>query len=176
MNIKKLGYKIQRSLGREADLVLQRLKANPLQYIYIPGVILCAVLAWSFSSSQKVPLSSDRPNLDTYIPEGFVLVPIEVKNYESLDLVIGKFGVVDLYQSSEDSKTNPKAIAKAIKIVRSPIDPSRFAVLSPEDEAHSIVKHPGPFQVTVQNPKEAETRFIKEKKKKGRRIIIGGEQ
>ncbi len=81
---------------------------------------------------------------------------------------------MDLYHTPQISSEKHLPIAKAIKIVRSPINPSLFAVLSPEEEAHRIVKHPGPFQVVVQNPKKMKMHFIKKQNKKlRRRIIIG---
>lgn len=151
--------------------LIQRIRKMPFYYLYIIGVIFSVGFTWVIHPREKTKQS--HQSLDTYIPEGFVLVPIEVQNYESLDLVIGKFGVVDLYQSSDVKSERPKPIAKAIKILRSPMNPSLFAVLAPDDQAHIIVKHPGPFQVVVQNPKQVGTNFMKERKKKSRRIIIG---
>ena len=153
----------------------QQIRKMPSYYIYIIGAIFSIGFTWVIIPDSQKEVSNIPKSLDTYIPEGFVLVPIEVKNYESLDLVIGKFGVVDLYQSF-GAKKKPKPIAKAIKILRSPMNPSMFAVLAPDNQAHIIVKHPGPFQVVVQNPKQVGTDFVKEKNKKSRRIIVGDSQ
>lgn len=160
------------------NALVQWIKKQPFYYFYLIGIIFSIGFTWALIPPPQRENPQSPLSLDTYIPEGFVLVPIEVQNYESLDLVIGKFGVVDLYQSS-DTKTGAKAgklkpIAKAIKILRSPMNPSLFAVLAPDDQAHIIVKHPGPFQVVVQNPKQRGTDFVKEPTKKTRRIIIGG--
>lgn len=88
----------------------------------------------------------------TSIPAGYVLVPIEVANYESLDSILGQFGVVDLYVPSLDSRTPPRKVAERIKILRAPLNPSHFAVLAPEDKSASLVTHEGSFVVAVQNP------------------------
>ena len=59
-------------------------------------------LIWDQKSSGESQASA-RPEPEsvedaaTYIPDGFVLVPIEVANFESLDSILGKFGVVDLF-------------------------------------------------------------------------------
>lgn len=110
-------------------------------------------------------------NADTYIPEGFVLVPIEIKNIESLDALIGSHGVVDLFSYYEDPNIKPKKIANNIKIIRAPLDKNQFAVLSPEDEATKLIKYKGLFYVVIQNPKKQKTKFYK-KKEKINRIFI----
>ena len=43
------------------------------------------------------PLQSKKQDsMDVFIPKGETLVPIKVANYESLDQIIGQYGVVDL--------------------------------------------------------------------------------
>lgn len=89
--------------------------------------------------------------IDTFIPDGYVLLPIEVQNLESLDSLIGQYGVVDLYSPGE-----PTAVAKGLKIVRSPKDPSEFSVLVPEAESATLIRaETKPFLVVVQNPSNA---------------------
>jgi hypothetical protein len=95
----------------------------------------------------------------TYIPAGFVLVPIEVENYEALDSILGKFGVVDLYKPSERPGRPPRKVASHVKILRAPLNPSHFAVLAPEDESQSLVAYNGAFTVAVQNPRQSGTSF-----------------
>lgn len=88
--------------------------------------------------------------VDTYIPSGFVLVPITVQNLASLDSLVGQFGVVDLYVEGENA-----ALGRGLKLIRSPNDPAQFAVLVPENQAREIVRAGyKPFQVIVQNPKQ----------------------
>lgn len=97
--------------------------------------------------------AQSRPEeVSTLIPEGYVLVPIEVANYESLDSILGQFGVVDLYIPNENTRKPPIKIAERIKILRAPLNPSRFAVLAPESQSSKIVSIPGEIHVVVQNP------------------------
>ncbi len=100
---------------------------------------------------------------DTYIPSGFVLVPIEIQNIEGLDSILGQFGVVDLFQPALEGQNRGRLVARRLKILRAPLNPSHFAVLAPEHQASEIVRHVGPFFVVIQNPKETGTHFVKEK-------------
>ncbi len=114
-------------------------------------------------------------SIDTYIPRGFVLIPIEVKNLETLDSLLDTHGVVNIYSSIKNGFNEPqgfstKPIARRIKIIRSPKNPLKFAVLAPEDQSSQIVKAPSPFYVTIQNPK-LENLEIQKKTKPKRRII-----
>jgi hypothetical protein len=67
--------------------------------------------------------------VDTRIPKGFVLVPIEVRNYEALDSILGPFGIVDLYQGEARDGSDQRLIARDVRILRAPKNPSHFAVL-----------------------------------------------
>ncbi len=94
---------------------------------------------------------ADLNGLDTYIPTGFVLLPIEIQNLTSLDAIIGRFGVVDLYIPGES-----QAIARSIKIVRSPRNNEQFSILVPENQSGPLVKASvKPFFAIVQNPTKA---------------------
>lgn len=87
----------------------------------------------------------------TFIPEGFVLVPIELANFESLDSILGKFGIVDLYLPAESPRAQARKIATHVKILRAPLNPSHFAVLVREAESARLVTQIGPFIAVVQN-------------------------
>jgi hypothetical protein len=111
-------------------------------------------------SSQK-PKAENIESAATYIPEGFVLVPIEVANFESLDSILGKFGVVDLFVGSDDPKVKPRRIAERVKILRAPLNPEHFAVLVPDSESQNIVAYSGALTVVVQNPNSAGPSLVK---------------
>jgi hypothetical protein len=59
-------------------------------------------------------------------------------------------------------------VARRLKILRAPLNPSHFAVLAPENQAPEIVRHEGPFFAVIQNPKESGTRIVKEKPRRSR--------
>src|ERR1035437_10610139 len=82
-------------------------------------------LVFSFSSAPPQEGSKNpRAQVDTYIPKGFVLVPIEVQNYEALDSILGQFGVVDLFQSLSPENPGQHLIARNVRILRAPQNPS----------------------------------------------------
>jgi hypothetical protein len=92
-------------------------------------------------------------SVDTYIPQGFVLVPIEVSNADSLASLVGeKGGVVDLYLTSNEKQKGGLKIGSRLKILRAPLNPQQYAVLVKDSESSRILSHPGPFIAVVQNP------------------------
>lgn len=123
---------------------------------------------------QPAELVREEPiPIDTHIPRGYVLVPIEVQNYEALDSILGRFGWVDLFKTDTSIDSRPQQlVAKHVRILRAPQNPSQFAVLVPEDQAAKIVAHPGAFTVIVKRPQEGGTEFVKPVSAPPRRKII----
>ncbi len=106
------------------------------------------------------------------IPRGFVLVPIEVQNYEALDSILGRFGNVDLFQAGGESQ---KLVARNVRILRAPQNPSHFAILVTEDKAGEILKSGGVFTVIVKRPENDGTEFVNNEKTKRRKIVYEGD-
>jgi hypothetical protein len=98
---------------------------------------------------------------DTFIPEGFVLVPVEILNYESLDSILGRFGVVDLFAPGPEPGSVSRQVASRVRILRAPRNPNHFAILAPLEESANLVRHGGGLIAVVQNPKALGTRFEK---------------
>jgi hypothetical protein len=98
-------------------------------------------------------LQDPNEGIDLLIPAGQSLVPIEVANYETLDSLLGPYGVVDLFFVDPNQPGTGKKIASMVKILRAPKNPSHFAVLVSASMAPQILKFQGPFIVSVQNPK-----------------------
>lgn len=122
---------------------------------WVGAFALCglAALAWDARTSQGVEEAEEaREAADTMIPAGFALVPIEVSNFESLDSILGRTGVVDLFLPNADGRSRARRVAQRVRILRSPRDPSHFAVLVPASESHRLVSHAGAFFVAVQRP------------------------
>ena len=103
---------------------------------------------------------STADRADTHIPKGFVLVPIEARNYEALDSILGRFGTVDLYQGDAANGVKQRLVARNVRILRAPQNPSHFAVLIPEREAERVLAESGPFTVTVKRPGSDGTEFV----------------
>jgi hypothetical protein len=119
-----------------------------------------AAYYWDATAPASAPIHEPEPveSASTLIPAGFVLVPIEVANFESLDSILGKFGTVDLFIPTDDPKQKARKVAHRVRMLRAPLNPSRFAVLVRESESPRLVTHNGPFIVAVQNPKAVGTR------------------
>ncbi len=129
--------------------------------VFIASGFIAAI--WDYSRQDLHIESPSLPSPDTYIPPGFVLVPVELQNADALDSLIGGFGVVDLFQSGLESESKPRKVAAQVKILRAPLNPRHFAVLVPENEAPPLVKSSLPFFVVLQNPDSKNTTFPKKK-------------
>ncbi len=114
-------------------------------------------------------------SIDTHIPRGFVLVPIEVENYEALDSVLGNFGYVDLYRVTPSGSR--QAVGRNLRLLRAPRNPTHFAVLVRESQSSEILSHKGSYVVVVRRPGEG-TEFVNVNNtglKPRRKIIYGGQ-
>lgn len=142
-------------------------------FVYAGLVSLLPLLSFVLTKDKVVDTTRPKTltDVDTIIPRGFVLVPIEVKNYESLDSILGKFGVVDLFQPTSTDENKQILIAKNVRILRAPQNPTQFAVLISENESHRILKSGGIFTVVLKRPNANGMEFVKDPKKKT--IIYG---
>lgn len=123
----------------------------------------------------QIPDPKQPPeSIDTLIPTGSVLIPIEVENSESWT----RFSDTRELWTSIDRPGNRdlnRIVAKRLPILRAPLNPQQFAVLAPEEQAQVIVREPGPFWVVVQNPSRFGTQFERVRNKSPhRRIIVDG--
>lgn len=135
-------------------------------------VPIAAGIAFSYSKPPPERTANTRAEVDTYIPKGFVLVPIEVQNYEALDSILGQFGVVDLFQSASPENPGQHLVARNVRILRAPQNPSHFAILVQEGEVGIVLKNTGPFTVVVRRPEKNGTEFVKEDERPVLRTIV----
>lgn len=137
---------------------------------------LFSLIALNNDKSSKVSVKSKNTttewNMNTLIPEGFVLIPIQLFNAKSLNGLIGKWGWVSLYSSLIGK--NKKPIVSSIRIIRSPKNPNQFAVLSPENKSSLILEHTAPLVAVIQSTKikSKATRFNTKKIIKKNKILI----
>lgn len=115
--------------------------------------IALGILALVLPDKKEAPVATERTpvSADTFIPKGYVLVPIELVNANSLGSLVGEVGgVVDLYLPQP--KGPSRRIASKLKILRAPYNPDLYAVLVREQESGVILNYAGPFVAVVQNP------------------------
>lgn len=104
------------------------------------------------------------------IPLGFVMVPIELENYEAVSDLISSHGVVDLYYKPEYLSI-PHKFAQAVRAVR--LQTGRFSVLIPEDEVSFFLKSSLMFHAVVQNPNATGSRILRPRKKRSITVEVG---
>lgn len=153
--------------------ILQTFLQNRLNQLMVGASVLLLIITLVLKpdSSESAPSSASSPQADTYIPAGFVLIPLEIVNIESIKGLIGNYGVVDLFRISED-KQEPRLIARHVKLIRAPLDPDHFAVLVSENETSPILTGMGPIMAVIQNPQAESTQVFKSHKKISR-VIVG---
>lgn len=142
--------------------------------IFIVLALMSACLTQCGSAEKKsdgpTPVAEKPEEIATFIPKGQSLVPLEIANYQTLDSIFGPFGVVDLYVQDATATNFSRLVAKNIKLVRAPKNPSHFAALVPEKEIHRLMRYGGPFFAVVQNPNTTGTHFEKDKVRSRSRI------
>ena len=125
----------------------------------------------TLSSKQVSTISPEKEpssEVDTLIPLGFTLIPIEIKNLSQTSYLIGEYGVVTLFESNN----NKNPVAEGVRLIRSPLDSGHFAVLVPQNKSHVILNSKSPYYVTILNQKDYANKFNKPTYKK-RRIRTG---
>ncbi|MCB9072006.1 MAG: hypothetical protein H6623_00160 [Bdellovibrionaceae bacterium] len=142
------------------ETILQYIR-NHKELAFFIAVVLVTYL-FTYCSPDKHPQpTTPQESLEvaTFIPDGFSLVPIEIANYQTLDSIFGSFGVVDLYVQDPLSPNYSRLVAKFVKVVRAPKNPSHFAALIPHTEINKLMRYAGPFFVVIQNSKSSGTHF-----------------
>ena len=132
--------------------------------------MISGIFAYSQADFNKKPPMIEG-DIDTYIPNGFVLLPIDLNNADALEGILQEKGMVDLY-TSRGSHISVETVAKSVKIIRSPKNPNLFAILIPEKQASILIQRAQSFHAVVRNPKHAQTQISPIKMKRKRSIVI----
>lgn len=134
---------------------LQKIKSNPL----ILGFVVLGFISYFSTRETPAPVLENETllptprSVDTFIPVGFTLVPIEIANAESLASLVGEQGgVVDLYLASTEKQKGGLKVGSRLKILRAPLNPQQYAVLVKDNEGSKLLGYAGPFIAVVQNP------------------------
>lgn len=136
------------------------LKNSHLLIVFMLIGFIVFILQQSDNSNLKSDQKTETSDgVDTFIPQGYVLIPLEISNLESLQGLLSDKGVVDLYFLTDGRSIK---IGSRLKMIRAPLNPRLFAVLVKENESASILKYPGPFNAVVQNTKVTDGRVFSE--------------
>jgi len=132
------------------------------KYLVVFGVLALFSLSFSWihtisNKEKQIPVFQMSDN----IPLGFVMVPIELENYEAVSDLISSHGVLDLY---DRSVSVPHKFAEAVRAVR--LQTGRFSVLVPEDQVSLFLKSSLLFHAVVQNPNAKNSRILVPRRKR----------
>lgn len=133
---------------------LNLIKENQIVFAFIMLGLVSALVG--LQESDPSPRSEvSHESVDTFIPKGFVLIPIELQNADSLSSIIGEMGgVVDLYTIRTETHKGGLKIGARLKLLKAPLNPQQYAVLVPEQQSHKVLAFAGPFMAVIQNPEE----------------------
>ncbi len=104
----------------------------------------------SYKTTTEDP--SSNQSVDTFIPKGFVLIPIEIANADSLNSIINGTGVVDLYAAPGGQGKKGILVGRRLKLIQAPLNNEKLAVMVKESESATILSFNGPFFAVIQNP------------------------
>ncbi|MFM6927714.1 MAG: hypothetical protein ACKOX6_04580 [Bdellovibrio sp.] len=138
--------------------------------ILVAGFIILGLLCFLLSSPAKDSAteapSEPAASVDTFIPRGYTLVPVELANSASLSSMVGDVGgVVDLYLASTETRKGGLKIGARLKLLRAPLNPDQYAVLVNEQEAPKLLGYSGPFTAVIQNPDSRGSQLATTKKR-----------
>lgn len=138
------------------------------QKILVAGFLTLSVLLFiknclSPELAHEKPIS-EQIQVSTLIPLGFVLIPIQIQNFDSASPLIGAAGVVDLWSFDPTTQRKTKKVASRMKILRAPLNPQMYAVLVPEKDSHRILEFGDTFLVTVQSDRSDSPEILQNKK------------
>jgi hypothetical protein len=113
------------------------------------------------SGTDKISSETDFVNsTDTYIPNGYVLVPLEISNAIAVSSLMGQYTFVDIYTTSGTDGSPQKIIAQGLRMIRAPHNDEQFAVLVAESE-HELIQHLSEqVFVVIKNPKSKQNEMV----------------
>lgn len=124
----------------------------------------------AFVSDEVSP--ENTVNLNVLIPEGYVLLPFIAENYIETEPFLEPYNMVRVI----DARTS-KVIARNIKLLRAPKDPSRLSFLVPENIAKKFIKFGLEFKIVIQkynNDLEPQLVLNRKKRSQNTKVSYGG--
>lgn len=175
MNVETLSQNLKQTLSKVG------LKSNErwhyAAYICLGIAAILTSLVTQNNAEQGLVKSTALANkvassADTYIPEGHVLIPIDLANAQGINSIIGPLGgTVDLYVAGQGGKKG-QLVGRKYKLLRAPLDPEQFAVLLKENNSEELLQHEGAFIAVIHNPKVLGNQATVERTAKPRQYTI----
>ncbi len=76
------------------NLKITDLKNKHFYIAFVALGLLCLIVSWQSPRTQEAVEEAPRDSVDTFIPAGLVLVPLEISNSEALAALVGEMGCV----------------------------------------------------------------------------------
>lgn len=155
------------------------LKNNPTLISFIGLILVAFITTATFKLFKDPPqiVSQEEFEASTFIPDGHILIPIEIENLEALNAMIKNYAWVDLYTPQmQDIALPSKAIVKKIRLLRAPLDPNQFGIIVPIEFADIIMNQGYVFRVTLNTNKKHKSQLVINQNKRQPSDIIFGDQ
>ena len=143
-------------------LLKARLNQNKKIVLFFILGLISIIFANFFNN--KTSVMQNQNHIDSLIPKGYVLVPINIINSGSISSIIGPYGIVDLYLTKDGNKS--KRIASRVKIIKASGDENTYAALLKETQSYKILSYEAIFFAVVQNPKIKSQEIFQNNKRK----------
>lgn len=133
-----------------------RIKQSLHQHKYFVFMFFFFIFVYIYTSigSEVEPPKEKHLTVDTLIPNGYALVPIELENIAAIASLIESYGVVDIYLGKSNLR-NSKKIFQKVKILRAPNNPHAYSLLLPDHLSSILMQYDGPFFAVIQNKSES---------------------
>ncbi len=133
-------------------------------------IISLMIYAFKGNETLKTPILKELEiNLAVMIPKGYILYPFEAVNFEHIKPLLSAYNIVQVY----DPKTGT-LMAKNIKILRAPKDPSHLAFVVPVDIANKLASFGLEFKIALQKYINKPPVWVLNNKKSKNTITFGG--
>jgi hypothetical protein len=142
------------------------------KWIYLSVAIIIAggiLSAYHQEKNEKSDAFNDinaESSTDTYIPNGYVLVPIDISNGIAVSNLMGQYTFVDVYASHGFEEQPKKIIAQNLRMLKAPHSDEQFAVLVKEIEHNLIHQLSEPVFIVIKNPNTKQIETVVQEKKK----------
>ena len=134
-----------------------RLTQSLQQHKYFVFMFFFFIFVYIFTTAGKDSAPAQQEQLltvDTLIPNGYALVPIELENIAAIASLIEGYGVVDIYLGKSNNSRHSKKIFQKVKILRAPNNPHAYSLLLPDHLSSVLMQFDGPFFAVIQNKSE----------------------
>lgn len=158
---------------RTLSVIQHYFKDSPARISALISVCLVVIiLVTSAFSKDSTTEPEDVTYLSDLIPDGHMLIPVQVVNGEALSQMMDLSAYVDLY-SIDLVQQKKQLLFKRVKIIKNPSESTSFSVLLSEDKSHQLNFIENPVFAVLKS-KRTKSRPVK-KTTKSRFQVMGEE-